>query len=118
MISIKLLAGFLLVVSAYLSWWAVSAGSFFWLLPSGISIVASVGLLLSKSWAQYLWHVMALVVSLWWVVSVVRVALHGGHDDSAVAWVISLIPGLFLITICAGGSAVVAKHYRGKKSAL
>ena len=115
---IKLLAIFLLVVSAYLGWWAVSTASFLWLLPSAVTLVAAVGFFLSKRWAQYLWHVMAAVVSLWWVVSVVRVALSGWPYDSALLSVISLAPGLFLVTVCAGGSAVVAKHFRGNKNAL
>lgn len=115
---IKLLATFLLVVSAYLSWWAVSAASFLWLLPSVVTLVAAVGLFLSKRWAQYLWHVMAAVVSLWWVVSVVRVALSGWPHDSAILSAISLAPGLFLVTVCIGGSAVVAKHFGGSKNAL
>ena len=114
--TIKLLAGFLLVVSAYLSWWAVSAASFLWLLPSAALFVAAIGLFLRKHWAQYLWHVMALVVSLSWVVSVVHIALSGWPHESALASVISLVPGLLLLIVCVGGSVVVAKHYRGNKS--
>ena len=49
---IKFLAGFLLVASAYLGWWAVSAASFLWLLPSVLLFVAAVGLFLSKRWAN------------------------------------------------------------------
>ena len=115
---IKLLATFLVVVSAYLGWWAVSAASFLWLLPAVVSLIAAVGLFLSKRWSQYLWHVMALAVSLSWVVSVVRVALSGWPYDSALSSVVSLVPGLLLVAVCAGGSAVVAKHFRGNKNAL
>ena len=114
---IKFLAGFLLVASAYFGWWAVSAASFLWLPSSVVLFVAAVGLFLSKRWAQYLWHVIALVVSLTWVVSVVRFALSGWPNESALTTIISLVPGLFLVTVCAGGSAVVAKHYRGAKNA-
>lgn len=114
---IKFLAGFLLVASAYYGWWAVSTISFLWLLPSVVLFVAAVGLLRSKRWAQYLWHVMAFVVGLTWVVSVLRLALSGWPNESGLTTIISLVPGLFLITVCAGGSAVVAKHYRGSKNA-
>ena len=41
---IKLLTVFLLVASAYLGWWALSAASFLWLLPSVVLLVAAVGL--------------------------------------------------------------------------
>mgnify|MGYP007022264209 CR=1 FL=1 len=114
---IKFLAGFLFVASVYLGWWALSTASFLWLLPSVVLLIAAVGLFLSKRWAQYLWHVIALVVSLTWVVSVVRLALSGWPNESALTTIISLVPGLFLVTVCAGGSAVVAKHYRGAKNA-
>ena len=115
---IKLLSVFLLIVSVYLGWWAVSAASFLWLIPSAILLVAAVGLFLSKRWAQYLWHVMAFVVTVSWVVSVVRIAMSGWHYVSALDSIISLVPGMFLVTVCAGGSVVVAKHFRGSRNAL
>ena len=116
--TIKLLASFLLVVSAYVGWWAVSSASFLWLLPAVVTLIAGVGLSLRKRWSQYLWHALALVASLSWVASVVRVALSGWPYESALATVISLIPGLLLVTVCAGGSLVVAQHFRGSKNAL
>jgi hypothetical protein len=115
--TIKLLATFLLVVSAYLGWWSVSAATLFWLLPASVSLIAAVGLFLSKHWSQYLWHVVALAVSLSWVVSIVRIALSGWPYDSALSTIVSLIPGLLLVAVCAGGSAVVAKHFRDDKTA-
>jgi hypothetical protein len=110
---IKLLAVFLLIVSVYLGWWAVSAASWLWLIPAVVLFFAAVGLFLSKRWVQYFWHVMAVVVAAWWVVSVVRIAMSGWPFESALDTVISLIPGLLLVTVCAGGSVVVAKHFRG-----
>ena len=75
--TIKLLASFLLVVSAYVGWWAVSAASLLWLFPAVVSLVAAIGLFLNKPWSQYLWHFIALIASLSWLASVVRVALSG-----------------------------------------
>lgn len=116
--AIKLFASFLLVVSAYVGWWAVSAASFLWLLPAVVTLITAVGLLLRKRWSQYLWHTLALVISVSWVVSVVRATLAGWPYNNALATVISLVPGLLLVAVCAGGSVVVAKHFRGSKSAL
>lgn len=115
---IKLLASFLIVVSAYVGWWAVSAASFLWLLPAVAILIAGVGLFLRKPWSQYLWHALALVASVSWVASVVRVALPGWPYESALATVISLIPGVLLVAVCVGGSLVVAQHFRGSKNAL
>ena len=116
--TIKLLASFLLVVSAYVGWWAVSSASLLWLLPAVVSLIAAVGLFLNKRWSEYLWHFIALVASLSWLASVVRVAMSGWHYESVLESFISLIPGLLLVTVCAGGSAVVARHFRGNKNAL
>ena len=116
--AITLLASFLLVVSAYVGWWAVSAASFLWLFPAVVTLIAGVGLFLRKRWSQYLWHALALVISVSWVVSIVRVALSGWPYDSALATVISLVPGLLIVAVCAGGSLVVAKHFRGSNNAL
>ena len=116
--TIKLLASFLLVVSAYVGWWSITTASFLWLIPAVITFIAGTGLFLRKRWSQYLWYAWALIVSLSWVVSVARVALYGGPYDSTLATVIALAPGLFLVVVCAGGSAVVSKHFRGGKNAL
>ena len=116
--TIKLLASFLLLISAYVGWWAISAASFLWLLPAVVTLIAAVGLFLSKRWSQYLWHALSLVVSMSWVISVVRVALSGWPYDSALPTVISLVPGLLLVAVCAGGSAIVAKHFRSNQNAL
>ena len=116
--TIKLLALFLLVISAYLGWWSVSTQAFLLLFPATISLIAAVGLFLSKRWSQYLWHVIAIVVSLSWFVSIIRLALSGWPYDNTISSAISLVPGLFLVAVCAGGSAVVTKHFRGKQNAL
>ncbi len=115
---INLLSAFLLVASAYVGWWAVSSSSLVWLLPSVLLLVAAGGLFLRKRWSPYLWYITALVISVSWVVSVVRVALSGWPYDNALSSVISLVPGLLLVGVCAGGSAVVAKHFRASKNAL
>jgi len=115
---IKLLSAFLLVASAYVGWWAVSSASFLWLLPAVLLLVVAFGLFLRKRWSQYLWYLIALAVSVSWVVSVVRVARSGWPYDNALSSVISLVPGLLLIAVCAGGSAVVANHFRASKNAL
>ena|SRR5882672_3844965 len=115
---IKTLAAFLVVVSAYLGWWAVSSAVLLWLLPSVVALVAAVGLLLHKSWAPYLWYAIALTASLLWLVSVVREAFSGWPHERLLDSAISLLPGLFLVTVCAFGSLAVFRSFRGGTSAL
>ena len=115
---VKVLAAFLLLVSAYLGWWAVSSAAPFWLVPAVVSLVAAIGLLRGRRWAQYLWYAMSAIASLLWVFSVVHLALSGWPHETVLASAISLTPGLLLLLVCVGGSIVIARHFRGGASAL
>ena len=115
---IKLLAVFLLIVSAYLGWWTVSSAAWLWLFPSVVAFVGAIGLFLRKRWAQYFWYGIALVACVWWVVSVLQVAISGWPQQSIASSIISLLPGLLLLTVCIGGSFAIAKHYRREPNAL
>lgn len=114
--AIKLLAALLVIVAAYIGWWAISAASFLWLPLVIICLVTAAGLFQSKSWSQYLWHVIALLVILSWAFSVVRIASTGWPYNTVLESVVSLVPGLLLVAVCACGSAIVAKHFQGSKN--
>ena len=114
----KLLGSFLLIVSAYLGWWAVSSTAWLWLLPALVAFLCAIGLFMQKRWAQYLWHVIALVSCAWWLVSVVLVAVSGWPHATTLDSVISLLPGLMLLAVCIGGSVAIARHNRGASNAL
>lgn len=115
---IKLLATFLLIVSAYLGWWAVSSTAGLWLFPALVALVGAIGLYLRKRWAQYFWYGIALIACVWWVVSVLQVAISGWPQQTTVSSIISLLPGLLLLTVCIGGSFDIAKRYRRASNAL
>jgi len=116
--AIKCLAAFLTIVSAYLGWWVASTSSFMWLIPAVLSLVTGVGLWLSKRWSVYLWHSLAVVVSLAWLISIIRIALAGWPYRDALTSFIALIPGFLVLALCATGSFVVEKHFGGGKYAL
>jgi hypothetical protein len=109
---VKILAAFLLSVSGYLAWWAVSYLELLWLLPAVVSFVAGIGLFLRKAWSQFLWYAIALAVSVFWIVSVVRIALSDWPDPDILGSIISLIPGALLLALCAGGSVAVYRYFR------
>ena len=115
---LNLLAGFLLIVAAYVAWWAVSSAASAWLVLAVLLLVSAFGLFRRKRWSQYLWHLIAVASTASWLVSIVRAAQSGWPNGSALDTAISLVPGLLLVALCAGGSAVVVKHFRGSKNAL
>lgn len=114
--ALNLLASFIFVMSAYLAWWALSSAVFVWLALAAIFLVTAAGLFLRMRWSPYLWHAIAITATVSWLVSVVRAAQSGTFNGSAVDIIISFIPGLLLVTLCAGGSAVVINHFRGKNA--
>lgn len=110
--TIKLLAAFLLLFVGYFAWWAVSYVQLFWLLPAAVSLVTGIGLFLRRRWSQYLCFAIALSASVFWLVSVVRIALSGWPYSDILGSIISLIPGLSLLALCVGASIAVYKHFR------
>ncbi|MES2932976.1 MAG: hypothetical protein V4805_05755 [Pseudomonadota bacterium] len=114
---IKILAVLLLFVSGYLGWWAVSNASFLWLLLPFILLVVAGGLFLNWHWVKFLWNVLALSISLWWLISTIRITISGWPYEDVLSSVISLVPGVLLILILAGSSLVIANHFRSKKDA-
>jgi hypothetical protein len=117
--TVKLLAALLVLYAAYVAWWAIAASTPLWLAASVIGFITATGLFARKRWAQYLWHALAACVTLAWVVELARVVQSGWPYQDTVSSVISLVPGLFLLVICGGGSFVVARHYRmGSNTAL
>ena len=115
---VRLLALLLLGAACYMAWWAVSYAVPVWWFAAALAGACGIGLLFNKRWSQPLWHVLALLVSVAWLISVAKVALAGWPHDSALRSVVSLVPGLLLLFVCAGGSIIVVKHFRGKANAL
>lgn len=112
--AIKLLATFMLITSAYLSWWAASQAMWLWTIPAVVALSNAVGLLWRKRWAKLLWYATAVAACGWWVFEVVQVALSGWPYSTMLDSVISLVPGLLLLTVCIGGSVVVTKDFHSK----
>ena len=103
----------LLIVAAYVGWWSIISGALVWLLGSAVALLGAIGLFLRKRWGQYLWYAIALAASVLWIASVIRVAVSGWPYDDLTDSVVSLIPGVLLVTVCVLGSIAVSRHFRG-----
>jgi hypothetical protein len=115
---VKVLGVLLIAVSGYLGWWSISHAAWLWLVPSVFAFLGAIGLFLHKRWGSYIWHAIALIVSVWWLQSIVRFLFSGWPEASWLNIGISLTPGLFLLVVCVGGSIVVVKHFRSAADAL
>lgn len=109
---VKLIAILLLGYAGYLVWVVVSSADLYGLIWVPVAVVTSIGLLLRKRWAPYLWHTIAFVAAATWLVEVAKNAESELPYDDALHSAVSLIPGLLLLAICAGGSFVIERYFR------
>ena len=96
--------------------WATLQGRHW--ITAGLGVVAFLtagGLLLLKVWAKYLAYMFAAGLALSWAYLVWQVAARGWPYRDVLQTVISLIPGAFLLLICAGGSYVIHRQYRRRE---
>ena len=70
------------------------------------------GLLLLKVWAKHLAYTFAAGLALSWVYAGWQVAVRGWPYRDALGTMISLVPGVCLLLICAGVSYVIHRQYR------
>ena len=118
MIIVRALAVLLLLTASYLGWWSIAYGQYLWLAAAAVSVAAAFGLILRKRWGAYLWYLIALTASVLWFVVVVQVAISGWPYPDLVSSVISLVPGMALLAVCAFGTIAVARYFRGTRNAL
>ena len=107
----KLIAVLLFPLACYLMWWAISAWAPYWLIPSVLLLTTSIGLYTHRRWARYLWHTIALLANLYWIVPTIRLALHDWPYANTQSTIISLAPGLLLLMVCLLVSVIINKRY-------
>ena len=118
LVAIRLLAAFLIVVSGYVGWWSVVSAQWLWLVVAFAPLLVAIGVVLRRPWSEYLWYLIALSASVWWIVTVIRVAVTGWPYHDALSSVISLVPGVLLLMVCLFGSIAVRQHFRERENAL
>ena len=116
--AIRLLAAFLIVVSGCVGWWSVVSAQWLWLVVAFAPLLVAIGVVLRRPWSEYLWYLIALSASVWWIVTVIRVAVSGWPYHDALSSVISLVPGVLLLMVCLFGSIAVRRHFRERENAL
>ena len=115
-------ATMLLAVLPLAAWggWAVWATLHGWHWTTAAFGIAALltagGLLFLKVWAKYLAYVFAAGLALSWLYAVWQVAARGWPYSDVYRTVLSLIPGLLLLLLCAGGSYVVHRQYRRRET--
>lgn len=109
---VKFLAFLLILVAAYLNWWAFEYAAPVWFVAAAFSLVCGVGLIFLRPWARFLWYSLAFVTSAWWIFTVLRMVFNGWPVQQTDETLISLIPGALLLVVCVGGTLAVRKKFR------
>ena len=73
---------------------------------------AAAGLLRLQGWARPLAYLFAAALALGWIYAVWQVARRGWPYPDVLGTVLSLIPGVLLLSLCAGGAWIVHRQYR------
>jgi hypothetical protein len=110
----KIVAIFLFSIVCYLTWWSVFYNQFQWLPVSFVFFINAIGLFLHKKWAAYIWFVFAVGATLYWVIRILLLVIHGWPVGGVKLTLISLFPGICFITICMVGSFLVLRDYKTK----
>jgi hypothetical protein len=109
---VKVFASILISLAAYLVLWALKNASITWLIAALLPLVCGLGLFFRRGWAAYLWYVLAVGSSIWWLGSVIYLAVQGWPVEGRAPTIISLLPGAFLLAACLAGSIVVRRQAR------
>jgi hypothetical protein len=79
------------------------------------SFVAAAGLVLSKSWSQYLIYFFAATMSIQWVYVTWLINRSGWRYDDFTSNIVSLVPGILLLFVCICSSIVVFKYFKRRQ---
>lgn len=107
-----LAAGPLALWGAWALWASMPRGQWVTAVFGGLAVVTAAGLLFLQRWARPLAYLYALALALGWVYAVRHVARQGWPYPDWLGTILSLISGLFLLTLCAGGAWIVHRQYR------
>ena len=78
----------------------------------GTALLTAAGLLRLQGWARPLAYLFAAALALGWIYAVWQVARRGWPYPDVLGTVLSLIPGVLLLSLCVGGAWIVHRQYR------
>ena len=107
-----LAAGPLALWGGWALWVSVPQAHWISCVLGAVALVTAGGLLLLKSWARPLAYLFAAWLVLGWFYAVAQVISRGWPYADWLRTVLSLVPGVLFLIVCAGGSWVVHKQYR------
>ena len=96
--------------AAFFAVTAALASAFLPALVSSVGVVGAAALFVSHPHARFVVYGASAVVALSWLVVIARTAFAGWPVAGSVQSLISLIPGLLLLSICIGCAILAARY--------
>ena len=62
---------------------------------------------MGRRWGAYLWFLLAVGTTLWWLAGLAHVIESGWPHSGILDSIISLLPGLFLTGVCVSGIVLI-----------
>ena len=113
----RVIAFVIAALSAYGGSLAFAANAYGQGVFSLVALVGAMALYSSHPKSRYFVYTASAAISIAWILSVLYVALTGWPSYDLLQSIISLIPGLLLLTACVGCSIHAARHFRHSSGA-
>jgi ABC-type transport system involved in cytochrome c biogenesis permease component len=113
--SIWIVIGIMILYGLYLVYNVLSSHSLFSLLPLVLTFVSIIGLFFNKDWSRYSVLGLALLISLFWIYTVITFSSKVFVSESMGYIIISLIPGVLMLALCFGCTAIVFMYFKKLK---
>jgi len=110
--SLWIIIGVAIAYGLYLISVFLKTGSFVLLIPMLLSFASALGLILNKGWSKYLVLYLSLLISIYWIYAFIAVFSKGFASGGPLYILLSLIPGVLLLSLCGGCSIIVVRYFK------
>ena len=114
-LKIWLISALLILYGVYNALTAIGNDQYGYLFWSFCCFVGGFGLLLRKSWSQYIVYFVCLFVVSGWVYITLNMALNDWPYSKLSQTIISLIPGLLLVLVCTLSSVFIYTYFKKRQ---
>ncbi len=114
-LSVWMIIGVGIAYALYLISVFLKTGFFVLFIPMILSFASALGLILNKGWSKYFILCLSLLISIYWIYAVITVFSKGFASGGPLYILLSLIPGVLLLSLCGGCSIVVFRYFKRMK---
>jgi len=100
----------------YSMWAALQSQQYLYLIYPVLCFIGSIGLLLAKPWSRFFVYLISFLVVAGWIYIIAMIAINGWPYETIGQSIISLIPGIFFISVFIYSSISVGMYFGKSKT--